>query len=98
VLLCGRRHEALKTAKSCPGPVALDIRTLVAAFGHGFPLERLPSKLVCPSCGTRSLHVEWTVPQDTPPSGGANQSPDPVQLRPTRAALGRNSFRVVDGG
>ncbi len=98
LLHCGRRHAALKTAKSCPDAVPLDVPTLIAALGHSFPLERLPSRLLCPSCGTRSLSVDWIVPEGPPPSGGATQMPEPLHLRPTRAALGRKSFRVVEGG
>jgi hypothetical protein len=98
LLHCGRRHEALKTAKSCPGAVPLDVPTLIAALGHNFPLERLPSRLLCPSCGSKSLGVEWIVPPEPPPSGGATQTPEPVRLRPTRAALGGRRFRVVEGG
>lgn len=64
---CGRRHAALKAAKACPGPIMLDVATLVASFGHDGKLDRLPPRLRCPSCGTRLIRVEWTIPPPAPP-------------------------------
>jgi hypothetical protein len=78
LLHCQRRHAALKAAKSCPEVVPLDVPTLVAALGSSFPLERLPPRLVCPSCGTQSVSVQWVLPPDPPPPGGATQAPEPA--------------------
>jgi hypothetical protein len=98
LLHCGRRHAALKATKSCPGPVSLDLPTPVAVLGYDFPLERLPTRLCCPSCGTKAVAVCWTVLPEQPPPGGTTMAAEPVPLRPTRVALGRRRFRVVEGG
>ena len=48
---CERRRAGLKTAKSCPGPVKLDVRTLVTALGFDQTLYALYRKVRCGGCG-----------------------------------------------
>lgn len=65
-LICERHLEALKRARPCPQVVDLDLDTLVASHGYDMPLERLPRRLRCPECGTRSIRVEWIAPATRP--------------------------------
>ena len=98
LLHCERHFAALKATKPCREVVELDVTTLVAELGHDFPLEKLPHRLLCASGGTKSVDVEWIVPKDPPTPGGVTSPAEPLRLRPTKAALGRKSFRVVEGG
>ena len=92
LLFCDRHLEALKRAIPCKKPFELYVPTLVAAFGWDFPLERLPRKLTCPGCSSRSFHIEWHVPEPPPEPGGANESPEPfLRLR----AVGDGRLRIV---
>ena len=98
LLHCERHFAALKATKPCREAVELDVATLITVLGHDFPLERLPRRLLCPSCGTKSVRIAWIVPREPPAPGGASAPAEPLRLRPTKAALGRKRFRVVEGG
>jgi len=63
MLHCNRNMEAMKRGSACRKPFELYVPTLVALLGWDFPLERLPHKLTCPGCGTRSFFIEWFVPE-----------------------------------
>ena len=97
-LHCHRRLENLKRAKSCVETVELPVLVLKALFGWDFELEKLPRHFRCPNCGSRTIEIEWRIPAEAPDPGGAtDDEPAPVlQLRPTKAALGRKRFRVIE--
>lgn len=84
-LQCHRRRQALKAVKSCPGPERLDVRSLAAALGFDFKLERLAMRLQCPGCGAKAISIEWEVPPPAPPP--EPMSSRPVQLRPAGETL-----------
>jgi hypothetical protein len=42
----------------------LDLETLVATRGPNFPLSRLESRLMCPSCGNRQVTVVFEPPSN----------------------------------
>ena len=92
-LHCGRRHAALKKAKSCPHPFPITVHSLLALLPWDYPLARLPSRLHCPECGTEFISIEWLVLDEAPP-------PEPAVARsvpPSTAQLIRR-LRVVKGG
>jgi hypothetical protein len=62
LLRCERRHAALKTTKSCPGPIEIQVAALVAVLGYDFKLERLPARMSCPLCTTKAISLEGIVP------------------------------------
>lgn len=95
-LSCCRRLESMKRSKGCPEVFGLDVMTLVSLLGQDFKLFDLPGRCRCPMCQSRSIDIEWAVP-DSPPEPGGTSACDPMRLRPTRAALGRARFRVVEG-
>ena len=97
-LHCHRRLENLKRAKSCAETVELPVLVLKALFGWDFELEKLPRRMRCPHCGSQTIEIEWRIPAEAPDPGGAtDDEPAPVlQLRPTRAAMGRKRFRVIE--
>jgi hypothetical protein len=96
ILHCCRHHENLKRAKSCPESVSLPVMVLKAIFGWDFELEKLPRRLRCPNCGSHSIEIEWIIPAEAPDPAGASEAAPVLQLRPSRAALGRRRFRVID--
>ena len=61
---CQRRHASRKAASSCPGPMRLDVPTLVVGLGADFRLDRLYRRARCPKCGSERLHIEWRVPEE----------------------------------
>lgn len=63
---CERRHASLKAASSCPGPMRLDVPTLVVGLGADFRLDRLYRRARCPMCGSELFRIEWRVPEDPP--------------------------------
>jgi len=96
-LHCHRRLENLKRAKSCEEVVELPVLVLKSVFGWDFELEKLPRRLRCPHCGSRSIEIEWVMPAEAPDPGGTTEKQAPVlQLRPTRAAVGRTRFKIVE--
>ena len=91
-LHCGRRHAALKKAKSCPQPFPLTVHSLLALLPWDYPLARLPSRMHCPECGTEFVQIEWLVPEDAPPSQPVAARQSMRTMHPAKRAL-----RVVKG-
>ena len=97
ILHCQRHHENLKRAKSCPETLELPVRVLKAHLGWDFELEKIPRHYRCPRCGSRTIEIEWIRPAEAPDPGGTTEKEAPVlRLRPTRAAIGRGKFRVIE--
>ncbi|MEQ1901596.1 MAG: hypothetical protein ABL866_12785 [Devosia sp.] len=59
---CERRHAGLKASKSCPGPIRLDVRSLVTALGFDQKLYTLYRKVRCPGCASEAFSIRWRVP------------------------------------
>ena len=94
LLRCRRHFVARHPTQACAHAVELDPRTLLAALGFAFPLGKLPSRMICPNCGTHILTLEWILP--APPADPGGTAAGPVRLRPqTLSALGRKRFRVI---
>jgi hypothetical protein len=56
----GKRSEHRNIA--CRTVYELDLKTLIWTRGDRYPREDLDSRLRCPSCGQRQVHVLWNVP------------------------------------
>jgi hypothetical protein len=54
---CNGYWEATRSMRRCVDRRQLDLETLVATRGPNFPLSRLESRLMCPSCGSRRVTV-----------------------------------------
>lgn len=54
-----QRPSRIGTTKvgRCEYSMTLELKTLVATRGRGFPLTLLQSRLKCPKCGDRRVHV-----------------------------------------
>jgi hypothetical protein len=77
-LKCERRREGLKSVRACRfQPFGLDLESLVSALGHDFPIEQLPTRLVCPGCGSHHFALAWIAPK-APPA-------EPIPITHTRA-------------
>ena len=48
--------------RKCEYKAELDMQTLVWAKGHGFPLGRLGSRLMCPQCESKDVNVIFEPP------------------------------------
>ena len=46
----------------------LDVETLVCTRGRAFPLSRLASRMMCPSCGERNVWLTFEVPGSAVPA------------------------------
>jgi hypothetical protein len=55
-------RESTKSIRRCVYRKQLDLDTLVCTRGPNFPLSRLESRLMCPSCGGRSVTVVFEPP------------------------------------
>ncbi|MBZ9936938.1 hypothetical protein LB518_11580 [Mesorhizobium sp. BR1-1-16] len=51
----GKRKNVPKSSRPCEFRADLDMQTLLLTRGPNFPLEMLPSRLMCPSCGGRNM-------------------------------------------
>jgi hypothetical protein len=47
-MACERHHQGLKVARPCPEMMEIEVKTLVASFGHTFTIDKLPARLRCP--------------------------------------------------
>jgi len=55
-------REGTKSIRRCVYRKQLDLDTLVCTRGPNFPLSRLESRLMCPSCGSRNVTVVFEPP------------------------------------
>jgi hypothetical protein len=77
---CGRGdHRGPTRIEACNYQGALDMETLVCTRGRAFPLARLASRLRCPNCGERHVHILFDVPGSAIPVF-VSQSPYVRQL------------------
>jgi rubredoxin len=60
----GRSRATPKSSRACLYAYELDMTTLLLTRGPSFPLERLPSRLLCPRCGAPNLSVVYFVPSE----------------------------------
>ncbi len=62
--------------KKCPWQRSLDMVTLMATRGEGFPLTLLASRLRCPTCGNRKVTVLFHLPRSIThgPAGGGRDA------------------------
>lgn len=64
----------------------LQPRTLLWSKGRGIPLDMLPERLRCATCGFREVQVTWTLPT----------SPQPEPLAEAMATPGRYVIEQLD--
>lgn len=97
-LHCERHMAGLKRAEACREVTPLPVTVLKAIFGWDAKLWGLNQRMRCPHCGTPLVQIEWKIPAEAPDPGGSTEAePAPIlQLRPTRAMLGRRRFRVIE--
>ena|ERR1700691_3198253 len=57
-------REGTKSMRRCVYRKQLDLETLVATRGPNFPISRLESRLMCPSCGNRRVTVVFEPPSN----------------------------------
>jgi hypothetical protein len=55
-------REGTKSMRRCVYRKQLGLETLVSTRGPNFPLSRLESRLMCPSCGNRRVTVVFEPP------------------------------------
>lgn len=61
------KRDAMKSIRECITSVDLDLETLVWTRGRAFPLDSLATRMKCPRCGSRRVHVLF----HPPPGSGA---------------------------
>ena len=59
----GYRQET-RSMRRCVFRGQLDLETLVATRGLNFPISRLESRLMCPTCGNRRVTVLFEPPRN----------------------------------
>lgn len=97
-IVCCRKLESLKRGKGCEEATPVDIASLISILGFDYSLANLPARTRCPLCGTEAVEMYWRVPPKAPDPGGASEGAPVLQLRPSRAAMGRKRFKVMEGG
>lgn len=55
-------RESTRSIRRCVYRKELDFETLVCTRGPNFPLSRLESRLMCPSCGSRAVTLAFEPP------------------------------------
>jgi len=66
ILQCERSRQGLKSVRPCISLFRISTESLVAAYGHDFPVERLERTLCCPGCGSKRFSLRWVVPPTKP--------------------------------
>lgn len=62
-LRCARGNQrGIVKIDPCKFTAQLDMLTLVCTRGRAFPLSLLPSRMVCPNCGERSVLLTFDIP------------------------------------
>ena len=61
-------HRGIVKIDRCGFEANLDIETLVCTRGRAFPLAQLASRLMCPNCGERQIHVLFDIPGGAVPA------------------------------
>jgi len=61
---CSGFREGTRSMRRCVYRKQLDLETLVATRGPNFPISRLESRLMCPSCGSRQVTVVFEPPSN----------------------------------
>ena len=61
---CSGFREGTRSMRRCVYRKQLDLETLVATRGPNFPISRLESRLMCPSCGGRQVTVVFEPPSN----------------------------------
>ena len=56
-------EERRKSSCECRNRQELDVETLVCTRGRDFPLALLHTRLKCPRCGSRHIHVRYGSPE-----------------------------------
>jgi hypothetical protein len=59
----GYRQET-RSQRKCVYRKQLDLETLICTRGPNFPISRLESRLMCPSCGNRRVTVVFEPPSN----------------------------------
>jgi hypothetical protein len=59
---CTHGYEPSMKRRRCSWNASLDMLTLVATRGRGFPLGDLQRRLMCPYCGSRVITVMFQPP------------------------------------
>ena len=67
---CGGFREGTRSMRRCVYRKQLDLETLVATRGPNFPISRLESRLMCPSCGSRQVTVVFEPPSNAQVGNG----------------------------
>lgn len=66
----GGYREGTRSTRRCVYRKQLDLETLVATRGPNFPLGRLETRLMCPSCGSRQITVVFEPPSNAQVKSG----------------------------
>lgn len=64
------KRDGMKSIRECTYRASLDMQTLVWTRGPNFPLSRLPTRLMCPQCGSRRIALIY----EPPPHSGRAQA------------------------
>ena len=78
--------RAFASCSACSCCDELQPRTLLWSKGRGMPLDMLPERLRCATCGFREVQVTWTVPT----------SPQPKTLAEAMTVRGRYVIEQLD--
>lgn len=62
-MYCAEGPTGMKRRRGCIFSARLDMMSLVATRGRGFPMARLPERLRCPRCGSRRIRVLYSFPE-----------------------------------
>lgn len=58
------KRDGMKSVRECTYRYGLDMETLLWTRGPNFPLSQLPTRLMCPQCGSRRVSLVYEVPSN----------------------------------